>query len=302
MNDKLSEPETQDVVNIKSVNKKWAVSDNIFYGASEVVDGLPPGLYRCGVGQQIGPYLEKIQCDTDDLIEFKDSASEQVLEEIKNFWTLEDNFKKYGFLHKRGVLLAGPPGSGKTATIQQLIKLVNEKYEGIAIYGQNPKYAAQCLQLVRRIEPKRPIIMMFEDFDSLINIHGEQEYLSLFDGESQVNNIVFIATSNYPEQLDKRFTDRPSRFDLIKQIDMPSFNVRKEYIKVKVPDLTDSELEVWAEASDGYSFAHIREMIILIKCYEKTLEEAKDRLDSMRTKKLNSAQFDDGIKSTFGFQ
>ena len=60
--------------------KKWAVSKDLFYAASDVVDGLPSGLYNCGVSQQIGPYLQKIVCDTDHLIFFKDSPSYEVLD------------------------------------------------------------------------------------------------------------------------------------------------------------------------------------------------------------------------------
>ncbi len=282
--------------------KKWAVSADSFWGATDVVDQLTAGLYNCSISQNFGPVLTKIVCDTDNLIQFSDSPSLQVLEEIKKFWQLEENFKERGFLHKRGVLLIGPPGSGKTATIQQLIKLVINDYNGIAIYGDNPKVASACLQLVRRIEPKRPIILIFEDFDALIEQHGENEYLALFDGESQVNNIVLLATSNYPEHLDKRFVDRPSRFDLIKQIDMPSDKVRGEYLKIKVPELTDKEIDRWVEVSEGYSFAHIRELIILIKCYNYSIEDAAYRLNNMRLNKPKSGDFDDGIKNKFGFR
>ena len=62
--------------------------------------------------------------------------------------------------------------------------------------------------------------------------YAESEYLSLLDGENQIGNVVYVATTNYPEKLDKRFTDRPSRFDVVQKISMPNEDGKKIlYIK-----------------------------------------------------------------------
>lgn len=266
---------------------KWATQDNNFWQASQIVDTLPPGLYRAGMTQS-GPILSKIECDTDQLLELPDSASAEVLKEIKRFWELEDEFNKRGFLHKRGVLMAGPPGGGKTATAQLIIKkIINQG--GIAIYIDEPTCAAACLQMVRRIEKKRPIVALLEDFDALLDRYKESEYLSLLDGESQINNIVFVATSNYPEKLQKRFTDRPSRFDLVIEVGMPNANSRRMFLKHKETSLTTAELNEWVRQTDEFSLAHLRELIILVKCYGMEFTKALARIKRLSEEPMNSS-------------
>lgn len=261
--------------------RSWAQSDNTFYGVSESHKVLPVGIYRCGLSSTIGPVFFKQIISTDELMVLPDSASEAVLKEIVHFRKLKENFQKYGYLHKRGILLWGPPGSGKTATINLLTNLIVEKENGIAIISENPYHTAQCLQLFRRIESSRPAVVILEDLDALIERFGENEHLSLLDGESQVDNIVFVATTNYPERLDKRFVDRPSRFDTIKYIGMPSTEARRFYLKSKLIDVDNKIIEDFIRKSDGFSVAHLRELVILTQCFGHDSNDAISRLKTM---------------------
>jgi SpoVK/Ycf46/Vps4 family AAA+-type ATPase len=152
---------------------------------------------------------------------------------------------------------------------------------------ENPELGDEGLKMIRKIEPNRPVIAIFEDLDSLVRRYDENGFLSLLDGESQVNNIVHLATTNYPERLDARFIDRPSRFDLIRYIGMPSDAARRFYLEKKEPSLTPEELDQWVEFSDGLTIPHLKEMIISIKCYGKDIKETVDRMKSMHKKKFN---------------
>ena len=281
--------------------RRWAQADDLFWAAPQICDTVPAALYRCTSCSTRGPMLRQVRCETDGLVEFPDSPSAEVLTEIRQFWELKPPFAARGFLHKRGVLLWGCPGSGKTATLHQLVSVVIRDHDGIAIFVDHPSEAAAVLQLVRRIEPERPLIVLFEDLDALVQRYGENEYLALLDGESQVANVTFVATTNYPERLDRRFVDRPSRFDLIKEIGMPSAAARRAYLCNKEPTLAGDELEAWVEVSDGFSIAHLREMIILCFCYGRTLDEAIERLDRMRGASPSSSQADDGRRTVVGF-
>jgi hypothetical protein len=282
-------------------NRRWQSDGDHFWSANLTLDTLPAGLYRAIEKSSVGPTLEKMNGSVDDLIDFTDSPSASVIAEIRQFWELAPEFEKRGFIHKRGVLLWGAPGSGKTSTLQQLISIVVKEHEGIAIFLDNPHIAAGCLQMVRRIEPNRPIVAMLEDIDALIAQYCESSYLSLLDGETQVANIVFVATTNYPEKLDPRFIDRPSRFDILREIAMPSANIRATFLRIKEPNLPDDEVAEWVRRSDGYSIAHLREMIILCRCYGKTLDEAIKRMDILRERAASSRHGDDGRSSDFGF-
>ena len=280
--------------------KRWAANHETFWGATQTYDELPAGLYRCGYSPQIGPILKKVGVETDSLLELPDDDSAAIVREFEQFWTLEPEFRRRGFLMKRGFLLWGPPGSGKTSTIQLLVKRLIQQNDGIVLMIEVPEESASCLQMARQIEPKRPIIAVMEDIDALIDRFGENQYLAMLDGEAQVDNIVFVASTNYPERLDRRFVDRPSRFDTVRYIGMPSADARRVYFSAKEPSLQGDELDAWVKASEGFSIAHLKEMIIAVRCFEQPLEEVTARLELMHSRKPTSEDAPD--KNHAGFR
>jgi hypothetical protein len=274
-------------------DRRWAASHDTFWGATQTYDELPPGLYRCDAAPQIGPILIRQNVDTDKLLELPDDACTAIIDEFETFWTLKAEFQARGFLHKRGFLLWGPPGSGKTSCVQLLVKRLIDKCNGVVLLLDHPNTASACLSMARKIEPTRPMIAIMEDMDALIQKYGENEYLALLDGEAQVDNIVFLATTNYPERLDKRFVDRPSRFDTIKYVGMPSAQARRVYFAAKEPGLEDAELDAWVKATEDLSIAHLKELIIAVKCFKQPLEAVIERLEAMHARKPSSEESPD---------
>jgi SpoVK/Ycf46/Vps4 family AAA+-type ATPase len=132
------------------------------------------------------------------------------------------------------------------------------------------------------------MITIMEDLDALVQQHGDHGFLALLDGETQISNVVHVATTNYPEYLDKRFVDRPSRFDTIMRVGMPSPQARRVYFKAKESSLDDVTLERWVKRTDDYSIAHLREVIIAIKCFGQNEDAVFNRLDGMRQQKIES--------------
>jgi len=269
-------------------DRRWAASHDTFWGATQTYDELPPGLYRCDTAPQIGPILIRQSVSTDNLLELPDDATSSIISEFAAFWELESEFRARGFMHKRGFLLWGPPGSGKTSCVQLLVKKLIQDVGGVVLFIDNPECGAQCLSMARKIEPKRPMIAIMEDIDALINRHGENEYLALLDGEAQVDNIVFLATTNYPERLDKRFVDRPSRFDTIRYVGMPTADARRVYFQAKEPSIDEGELAAWVEATEGLSVAHLKELIIAVRCFKQPLADVAARLEKMHARKPSS--------------
>lgn len=277
--------------------RRWAQSDDVFWPASDTCEALEPAFYAFSQIPNIGPCLRRLKISTDGLIHLPDTVGEKVIDEFKTFWALGDRFAERGFLHKRGILLWGPPGSGKTASLMLMAQAIVEKQKGIVVQIDVPELAAICLAYIRKIEPERPIVAMIEDLDALVQQHGENNFLALLDGETQIDRICYVATTNYPERLDRRFVDRPSRFDTIEYIGMPSAAARKVYLHAKEPTLDEGELRDLVARTDGFSVAHLRELIILVRCFGRPLPAAIARLEAMRIKP-NSEQAAD--RPTFG--
>ena len=276
-----------DWAKLTSAARCWAQTGDAFFPVTQVTEKLPPGAYRCKISPA-GPFVERMNIDIDNLLALPDSAVSELLAEFDQFWKLRGNFADRGFIHKRGMLFWGPPGAGKTSGIWQMTQKLVRDLDGIVVFVEDPVLATTCLSFIRRIEPSRPIVCVMEDIDALINQHGEHGYLALLDGETQISNVVHVATTNYPENLDKRFVDRPSRLDTIKYVGMPTAEARAIYLKAKEPSLDDMTVARWVRLTDGYSVAHLREVIIAIKCFEQPEAEVFKRLNSMREDRLTS--------------
>lgn len=282
------------------VPKLWAVYGKTYSPCEKATKEMPAGHYLIRNNPERGIFFSEKSVNMDELMILPDSASEEIIAGIQKFWTKEEHYRKFKFLWKRGVLLYGPPGSGKTSTVQIIASEIVKK-NGLAIYAYNPALTIQGLDILRYIEPKRPIVVVLEDIDSIIDHHGEAELLSLLDGEFQIDNAVFIATTNYPEELDKRITNRPSRFDVVKKIGMPSEEAREVYLSAKNPRLKEDkrELKKWVKDTENFSIAHMKEVIISVECLEIPYESVMERLNSMIQDELDGSEHDDGGR--FGF-
>jgi len=291
----------------RKASRQWSVYGGRRFTPCEEVQGkLDPGQYQIAFNESLGIHFVKKIVQVDNLLDLPDDASESILRDINTFWQREDFFRKYGFLWKRGILLWGPPGSGKTCLIQILSKKITD-IGGISIYADgDPSFIARGLQILRHIEPLRPIILIFEDLDAIVHQYGENSLLALLDGELQIDNMVSIATTNYPEKLDERIINRPSRFDVIKMIDMPSAEARSVFLKAKNPRLANDpeELELWVKSTNKFSIAHMKELIVGVEClgdpFEKTLRRIKDMINHKF--KLTSDVYEENKdKNSFGF-
>jgi len=271
----------------------WADKDGIIFNVQNFHSKLEAGVYSTGMrdGQ---PFLIRESPVTDELLTLPDSKTTTMLNEFSKFWGLEETFSKAGFLHKRGFFLVGAPGSGKTASVQLLSKALVQDFGGIVLYLENPNVAYTCLRMIRAIEPNRRIVCVLEDLDSLIDTYEEADFLSLFDGEKSIDHVVYVATTNYPEDIDKRFLDRPSRFDQIITVELPSFDDRLFYLKNRTVGIEEEILKDWANKTKDFGIAHLKEIIISITCFgytfEATLERLKAQRKTMNSSKLNGKQ------------
>jgi len=281
---------------------QWSTNGKIFVPTSKTVPFLKPGVYEIKSDERIGLYFERIETKIEGLLRFPDSNSLKVIEEIQRFWTLENIFENFNLAYKRGILLWGPPGGGKTCTVHILVHDIINKYNGIVFNFTNPELTKEGIRRFREIQPKTPFIMMMEDIDAIIHRYNESDVLNLLDGVERFNKCVFIATTNYPERLGARIINRPSRFDKRFKIDFPNSESRTMYLKSLIPDKLAKEhnidLEKWVNDTDKFSVAHLKELFIAVIILGDNYEEAITTLRSMKDIPTST---NDGRKMGFGF-
>ena len=206
---------------------QWKLAmPGVFESCGTTFRKLPAGAYGCSINQYGEPQLVAKDLQVDDLIDFADSLPSQILQEIENFWSLGEKFERYGYLHRRGYLLYGPQGSGKSSVVHQVVHRII-KAGHVAVFCEHPGVLTRTMELFRKVEVDRPLICMFEDIDAVIELHGDSELLQWLDGSHQINKVINIATTNYPERLDRRIVSRPRRFDRIIKIEAPAAHIAR---------------------------------------------------------------------------
>lgn len=258
---------------------------------------IKPGLYEIGLSNKIGYFLSPKNVSIDELFPLPNDMQENILGDIKKFWTRKKQFEKYGYTYKRGIMLTGAAGGGKTSLINLLSKEIIEQHEGVVFQLFNADQLQMFINFIPKffkvIQPDTPILCTLEDLETFTSYkETETALLNFLDGINQINNIVIIGTTNYPEKLQDRLLNRPSRFDRRYEIKMPDEKIRQFYFekKLKEEDLKEIDLEKWVNETEGYSLAHLGEIIKSVYVLGNTFEETMDILSGMK-KKISSHDF-----------
>ena len=282
--------DAKDVLNANV--KQWSLNAAGAYSASRRSNKqLPSGEYNIQATLTNGVVFTGVKPSNDDLLLLPDSIAEEVIEDLQAFWDNKEKYEKCGLVYRRGIFLYGPPGGGKTSTLSMVAQLVKKNNGIIFRYSGNINVMKEGLKIFRKIQPNTPVVVLMEDLDDVMSCEYEPAVLSLLDGQEGIDNVVFIATTNYPERLAPRVINRPSRFDRRFKITMPSAEARRLYFNFladKHGEQIDN-LDQWVKDTDGLSVAHLKELFISTQILGQPYDQTIVLLNTMK-EGISSAQ------------
>lgn len=265
--------------------KEYLINGDNYYPntVADKTKTLPPGAYELGVTMEGAPFFKPIEIVTDTIVDIPNSVTEDVVAEIEQFWSkgVSDKFEQYGLVHKRGVILEGKPGTGKTITLAKAARVIIEKHEGIVLFNPEPGYVADFLRVLKEIEPNKKVMVMWEEFDSILR-GDESTLLSLLDGEIQVGNIFYLATTNYISEIPARIKNRPSRFARVITVNEPNEEARRMFLTAKLHQSDHQHLEPMVQASEGFVIDQLKDLIISVCCFGYPISDAVLKIKEMQ--------------------
>lgn len=268
---------------ILRTHDRWSYRHGAFFASSKTTDKLAPGVYDIGRSDE-GIYFLPVGGRDDELLLFPGSVINEVVEQIETFWEREAIFRRYELPFRRGILLYGPPGSGKSSTARLISDNVVKK-GGVVFLFNRPDYFMSGYRLFRRIQPDTPVVVVMEDLDAIFDQFPESAVLNMLDGVESVDKTVFLATTNFMEKLSERVTNRPSRFDRRYKVPHPQPEARRMYFESLLRDGDEiPDLERWVKDSHGLSLAHLKEMFVGVVLLGDTYDEVLAAMNNMREK------------------
>ncbi|MFB5622908.1 MAG: AAA family ATPase, partial [Nitrosarchaeum sp.] len=260
--------------------------------------------------------LQKIKITSDD---FRDELKEELREAIE--WPIKhkEAFEYVNVEAPKGILLHGPPGTGKTMIAKALATMTESNF--ISIKGPEllSKWVGESEKGVREIFRKArqaaPCIIFLDEVDALVPRRGSgdsgshvtenvvSQILTEIDGLEELHNVLMIGATNRLDIVDEALL-RPGRFDRIIEVPNPDSKGREQIFKIhsrKKPLSSDVDVAKIVELTNGFSGAemasitnraailalkrHVNTKSKNIKDIKITQQDILDSIDKVKPKK-----------------
>lgn len=196
-----------------------------------------------------------------------------VREAVDGFFRHREAFAAIGFPWRRGILLVGPPGTGKTMMLKAAVASV-PSLPFLYVRDVVPSCQEAAIRTIfQRARRLAPCILAFEDIDGFMDDDNRSLFLNELDGFENNEGLLIIASSNHPGRIDEALLKRPSRFDRVFHVGLPEAAERRSYCRQVLSRSTlaarlaegfdlDRLAEQVAERSDGFTPAYLKEALI----------------------------------------
>lgn len=258
----------------------------------EASSKLDSGFYSVE-STSIGPGFKKKNIINDDLIDIPGTVADDIFKDIEIFMKSSSRYSNYGLTHKRGYLLYGPPGSGKTSLSLMIAKKFVNACNGVVFYISSSADLLSAVGLISTIEPGRPSLYLLEEADEFLN---SSSCLSILDGELSITSSIFVAMTNYKGNLPPRIANRPGRFDRVVHVTCPDEKIQLEYLtRIESREQsgpTVAKKIVKALSGLPVSMSHLREAFISHVLMGFSLKSVRERFEEMCSSRIENDEDD----------
>ena len=264
----------------------WVLPLILFIGIGQVISRSM--MKKMGGGSNslmfnMGKSNAKVYVKSAEGIKFDDVAGEdeakENLQEVVNYLHDPSKYKDIGASMPKGILLVGPPGTGKTMLAKAVAGEANVPFFSMSgsefvemFVGMG---ASKVRDLFKQAKEKAPCIVFIDEIDAIgkkrdgqLGGNDEREQtlnqlLTEMDGFEGNNGVIILAATNRPESLDPALT-RPGRFDRRVPVELPDLKGREEILKVharKIKVAEDVDFSKIARMASGASGAELANIV-----------------------------------------
>ena len=213
------------------------------------------------VGGDGQPYEKNL--DWDELF-LPDDLKSQIRGSVQGFLDAKKLYQEKGLPWKRGILLYGEPGNGKTTAIKTIIS--NYDLKPVTVQTGVNTNDDTITEAFEYAQEQGPSLLYFEDLDTLLDRNVTlSHFLNLMDGVAAKDGIFVIATANNIARLGQAVTDRPSRFDRKWEVPLPDAKMATKYLKKwfgKSLSASECKRIVSNAVKNKFSYSYLKELYI----------------------------------------
>jgi SpoVK/Ycf46/Vps4 family AAA+-type ATPase len=261
-------------------------------------------VYEGGYWARNETLFRSIEQASFDQLVLTGNLAQELRRDLARFFTSKELYAKYSIPWKRGVLLTGPPGNGKTQAVKALVNELKIPCLYIKSFSAERRLDQSNIRAIfDRARREAPCVVVMEDLDSLVTDENRAFFLNEMDGFAGNNGVAFLATTNHPERLDPALVERPSRFDRKYLFDLPGDAERLAYLQkwqgTLIAELkpSDDGIRDAVALTVGFSYAYLKELVV--SALMRWVDRAGGHdMDAVLLEQANSLRKQIGTKSS----